>query len=185
MSWSLPFQAASQEPFAMAFGRGGLLAKQSLAPLALVLAVACGSASEEEKPAEDVEAKAAPAIDAAPEPPKSPITAAPASGTHLDGSGYGYKPQAGYVPRNPTGKTVELVLRSTPPGATASIDGQAIGVTPTFWSGPADQRAHDFTFVKEGHSMARYRFVATHSGVVHGNLSKLQPSDEEGEQPAK
>ena len=110
------------------------------------------------------------------EPLPSAITVAPSVGTHLDGDATGYRPR-GFQPKQEKGKTIELVLRSTPPGATASIDGRSIGVTPTFWSGRADQQAHEFTFVKDGHVMARYRVVATHSGVVHGTLSPLQATE--------
>jgi hypothetical protein len=116
-------------------------------------------------------------------PPPTAITTAPTAGTHLDGA-LGYQPR-GHVPKAAKGKTIELVLRSSPPGATASIDGREIGVTPTFWSGAADRRAHEFTFVKVGHTMARYRFVATHSGVVHGNLAKLQTNEEAAKAASK
>lgn len=115
--------------------------------------------------------------------PPSAITVAPPTGTHLDGA-LGYQPR-GHVPKATKGKTIELVLRSTPPGAIASIDGKEIGVTPTFWSGYGGHRARNFTFVKEGHTMARYRFVATHSGVVHGTLAKLQTSEEAEKASAK
>jgi hypothetical protein len=145
----------------------------------LTFAAACATSDEDSEAANASAQPIAeiPADAAEPaEPPPSAITVAPASGTHLDGA-LGYKPRGHSTPTI-KGKVVELVLRSTPPGATASIDGKEIGVTPTFWSGAADQRAHEFTFVKAGHSMARYRFVATHSGVVHGNLAKLQTSDE-------
>ncbi|MCP4447043.1 MAG: PEGA domain-containing protein [Myxococcales bacterium] len=111
------------------------------------------------------------------EPAPAAITVAPPTGTHLDGDTASYRPRD-YQLRKNKSKTIELVLRSSPPGATASIDGKAIGVTPTFWSGTADQRAHDFTFVKGGYTMARYRFVATHSGTVHGSLSPLQIREE-------
>lgn len=160
----------------------GMRASRILCPIAaafLLTFAACATSDEgsEATPASAQPSAAIPADAAAPvEPPPSAITVAPESGTHLDGA-LGYKPRGHSMPTI-KGKVVELVLRSTPPGATASIDGKEIGVTPTFWSGAADQRAHEFTFVKAGHSMARYRFVATHSGVVHGNLAKLQTSDE-------
>lgn len=152
----------------------------SLVPLALVCTVAaCATSADDGKE----EGATAPPVAIAladasvpAEPPPTAITTAPDTGTHLDGA-IGYQPR-GHQPRAANGKTIELVLRSSPPGATASIDGKEIGVTPTFWSGAADRRAHEFTFVKEGFTMARYRFVATHSGVVHGNLAKLQTSEE-------
>lgn len=154
-----------------------------VASIALSLAACATKDGAEEGPAASA-SKIEVANDAAQvaEPAPAAITSAPASGTHLDGTASGYRPR-GYVSPKQKGKTIELVLRSSPPGATASIDGKAIGVTPTFWSGKADQRSHEFTFVKDGHTMARYRFVATHSGVVHGSLSPLQKS-EEVEKPA-
>ena len=98
-------------------------------------------------------------------------------GTHIDGDGIGYRPagqpeRAGPSPRNKK-KAIDLVLRSSPPGAIAAIDGKPIGSTPTFWSGAADGRPHEYTFTKKGYSMARYRFVSTQSGVVHGSLKAL------------
>ncbi len=149
-----------------------------IASLVLAFACACANSDDAAESEETAQPSAATPEDAgAPAVPlPNAITVAPAAGTHLDGT-LGYQP-LGHVPKASKGKTIELVLRSTPPGATASIDGKEIGVTPTFWSGSADQRAHEFTFIKPGHTMARYRFVATHSGVVHGKLAKLQTRDE-------
>jgi hypothetical protein len=115
---------------------------------------------------------------------------APLTGTHLDSAVSTYRPSAAYQPRPPlprkaTGKTIELVLRSTPSGAIASIDGKAIGSTPTFWQGIADGHPHEYTFTKEGYSMARYRFVAIQSGVVHSSLSALVINDESEEAPGE
>ena len=127
--------------------------------------------------------------DAAIASPGQPVPAAPLTGMHLDSATSSYRP-SGYPPRpllphRSQGKTVELVLRSTPPGAVASIDGKAIGTTPTFWQGIADGRAHEYTFTKKGYSMARYRFVVTQSGVVHGSLAALvitsEPEDDTGD----
>lgn len=136
-------------------------------------------AAQEAKPSQAPPADS----DAAPEsPPDTPVPSAPLTGTHLDGASTAYRP-ATYPPtahRRPPakGKTIELVLRSTPPGATASIDGKPIGSTPTFWRGVADGQPHEYTFTKKGYSMARYRFVATQSGVVHGSLAALVISNE-------
>ena len=142
----------------------------------LVPALACATKDEAADPILPQEPLvAAPADASTPDEPAVPssIPVPQPTGTHLDGDAIGYQPR-GYLPRAAAkGKVIELVLRSSPPGAMASIDGKAIGATPTFWSGTADQRAHEFTFVKEGHTMARYRFVATHSGVVHGSLLPL------------
>ncbi|MBL4635201.1 MAG: PEGA domain-containing protein [Kofleriaceae bacterium] len=144
---------------------------------ALGTLVQCGGESEnaDTKAAEASAelAKAAPA-EKAPIPVEKTLPPLPETGTHLDGSG-NYTPLIPKTSRGkePKGTTIDLILRSSPPGATASIDGKVIGVTPTFWSGQAGHKNHDFTFVKEGYSMARYRFVAVKSGVVHASLSPL------------
>jgi len=68
---------------------------------------------------------------------------------------------------------LELLLRSTPPGARAEVDGKPVGVTPVLYRAPRDGKARQFTFVRAGYSMARYRFVPTRSGIVHGTLDAL------------
>ncbi len=68
---------------------------------------------------------------------------------------------------------IELTLRSTLPGAIASVDGQPVGPTPAYWSGPKNSIAREFTFTLPGYALARYRFVPTRSGVVHGTLHRL------------
>jgi hypothetical protein len=92
----------------------------------------------------------------------------PASGRHLDDD----------VPRtavqhqksNRPAKPIDVVLKSTPAGAMAAVDGSPIGYTPTLWQGDADGREHDFTFEKPGHTLAHYRFIPIASGVVHARL---------------
>ncbi len=153
-------------------------------PWGLLALIAMGSMlnckSNESSAAEEPVQPALPQVspDAQPAPLPSP-PAAPL-GTHLDGTGAQYNPSAGHAQRlNLAKKTIELTLRSSPPGAIASIDGKRIGITPTFWSGQAGHQSHDFTFVKAGYAMARYRFVATKSGIVHGSLTPLVPSEAE------
>ena len=70
-------------------------------------------------------------------------------------------------------RTVEIVLRSSPPGAVAAVDGVLIGPTPTYWESEFDGHSHDFTFVMPGHSLARYRFVPVSNGTVHAKLARL------------
>jgi hypothetical protein len=117
--------------------------------------------------------------DAAPAP-EAPAASkpAPTTGTHLDTSTSTYQPrsfQPTSITKRETAKTIELILRSTPPGATASIDGKPIGITPTYWRGVADGKSHEYTFTLDGYAMARYRFVSTQSGVIHGTLTSLLP----------
>lgn len=77
-------------------------------------------------------------------------------------------------------RTLEITLRSTPPGATAAVDGKVVGPTPAFWRGKATGRSREFTFVLGDHAMARYRFVPTTSGVVHATLKPLLRDDDAG-----
>jgi hypothetical protein len=152
----------------------------ALSTISLVLGATCVSCSDSDKaPASQKGAGAATlGFDAAPPAPAPTLPAAPLTGTHIDDHDDGYRPAA-YQParpstlRGPQHKDIELVLRSSPPGAIASIDGRAIGNTPTFWHGAADGKPHEYTFTKKGYSMARYRFVSTQSGVVHGSLKAL------------
>lgn len=91
------------------------------------------------------------------------------------------------TPRRPTRplRFVQLTLRSTPPGATVYLDGERIGVTPTFWEGDVDARPRDFTFTLSGHVTVRYRFVPISSGVVHPRLEKLSTvTHDAGPEPA-
>ena len=111
--------------------------------------------------------QAAPA-DATPAPPPDdaePLDVAPA-----------WRP-----PTEPTNRarTLEITLRSTPPGAIAAVDGKVIGATPTFWRGKTTGRDREFTFVLADHAMARYRFVPTTSGVVHATLKPLVRDDDD------
>ncbi len=97
----------------------------------------------------------------------------PASGMHLDDDGSGATRPA--RPRNHASRPVEVTLRSTPSGAMAAVDGVQVGLTPTYWFGDADGREHEFTFVRPGRAVARYRFVPVQSGLVH---ARLEPADD-------
>jgi hypothetical protein len=72
------------------------------------------------------------------------------------------------------GRPIEIILRSSPPGAVVAVDGLAIGPTPSIWKGFADASAHEFSFVLPGYAVARYRFVPTRSGFVHGQLEPIK-----------
>src|SRR5262245_57389362 len=90
-------------------------------------------------------------------------------------------------PRRPARPTrfIQPNLRSTPPGATVYLDGERVGVTPTFWEGDVDSRPRDFTFTRPGHETVRYRFVPITSGTIHPRLKKLlaEPVDAGPEAP--
>ena len=85
----------------------------------------------------------------------------------------------------PSGNTghshpIEVTLRSTPPGATAAVDGTVVGTTPAYWGGDADGREHEFTFDLKGFALARYRFVPVTSGVVHARLDPITEETDAG-----
>jgi hypothetical protein len=90
---------------------------------------------------------------------------------HLDTGGKGaWKPRRG---KAAPPRILRLTLRTSPPGAMAHVDGTPIGVTPTYWEGPATGKPRDFVFTLRDHAMARYRFVPVTDGIVHGQLRKL------------
>ncbi len=98
----------------------------------------------------------------------------PSSGLHLDDDGRrtvtsGDRSRA----KNREKRPIDVILRSSPPGARVSVDGAPIGTTPAYWFGDADGREHEFTFVMPRHAMARYRFVPLTSGVVHARLEPV------------
>lgn len=101
----------------------------------------------------------------------------PASGFHLDQAPTA-RPGARAATRDR--KPGQLLLRSTPAGAVAAVDGVIIGRTPVLWEGALDGEAHEFTFAMAGHALARYRFVPVTSGVVHGTLVKLTDDRDAG-----
>ncbi len=107
----------------------------------------------------------------------------PASGFHLD-------PDVGDAPRpaGPRGardrKIVQLLLRSTPPGAMAAVDGVRVGPTPVLWEGLAAGDPREFTFVLPGHALARYQFVPITDGIVHGTLARIPDDERTPELPA-
>jgi hypothetical protein len=80
-------------------------------------------------------------------------------------------PQARFKNRPP--RPIDIMLRSTPPGAMAAVDGVQVGYTPAYWYGESDGREHEFTFVRANHAVARYRFVPIQSGTVHVRLEPV------------
>jgi len=119
------------------------------------------------------------ARDGGPASPPEPGTSSAASEFHLDGANIEYE-GARRDARPRKGRPIELVLRSTPSGAIAAIDGVTIGPTPGMWQGSTDGRPREFTFVLPGYSIARYRFIPMQSGVVHGTLGRLKSEPDAG-----
>ena len=95
----------------------------------------------------------------------------PSSGLHLDDDGAGVARPV--RPKNRPTRPIDVVLKSSPTGATAAVDGVQVGLTPAFWFGESDGREHEFTFVLRGYAVARYRFVPVSSGVVHARLEHV------------
>lgn len=125
-------------------------------------------------PPDEPETPPPPSLDAARQPSESQPAPASSSGEpdyHLDPDPVSSAPLA--RPRARRARNVELVLRSTPAGAAAAVDGQPIGKTPTFWIGTTDGRPREFTFALPGYAVARYRFVPATNGVVHATLRQL------------
>jgi hypothetical protein len=100
------------------------------------------------------------------------------SGMHLDDDTGARVAQASLTPH--AAHPIDVTLRSTPTGARAIVDGTFVGTTPAFWSGEADGHEHEFTFVLEGHALARYRFVPVASGVVHARLEPIADEADAG-----
>lgn len=125
----------------------------------------------------------------APPPPPTlvaPVDAAPPDGStalpdtdpsmHLDPDDtetYESSEPGPAQPRARSRRILELLLRSTPPGATAIVDGRVIGTTPTYWEGEFTGHEREFTFVLPGHTLARYRFVPIQNGIVHARLTPV------------
>jgi hypothetical protein len=113
-------------------------------------------------------------VDAAPEPARTPLPAYdPASGYHLDDAEGGTEARRPDRAAPRERRYLQLMLKSTPSGAIAAVDGKVLGRTPLFWEGEFTGREREFTFVLPGYSMARYRFVPVQDGFVHGRLEKV------------
>lgn len=157
----------------------------SLAPAALAASAAliAGCKGGEEKAATSPPPPVtAVTLDAgAPPPPDAGVTALPTfdpgSGFHLDEAPV-VRPSARTPARDR--KVVQILLRSTPTGAIAAVDGVRLGSTPVLWEGVLDGQPHEFTFVAAGHALARYRFVPVTGGIVHGTLTKLTSDRDAG-----
>ena len=130
----------------------------------LVLAAIAGCSGKSRAPAPSavpMDAAAARPLDPVPSDQPTPVRDDPR------------RPQPSTHPAHP----IDVILRSTPNGADAAVDGLPLGPTPAYWSGMADGHEHEFTFVLPGHAVARYRFVPITSGVIHARLERI-PSDE-------
>jgi hypothetical protein len=73
-----------------------------------------------------------------------------------------------------------LTLRSSPPGAAASVDGRLVGTTPVRWEMEDDSRTHEFSFLLTGHAPWRLRFSPARDGVIHATLEPLPEGPDAG-----
>lgn len=104
------------------------------------------------------------------------------SGMHLDDDVGGRPVSPPAMPNRP-GRPIDVTLRSSPPGARVSVDGQPLGNTPNYWSGLADGHEHEFLFTLPRHAIARYRFVPVSSGVIHARLDPIAEDVDAGVPP--
>ncbi|HSR96892.1 MAG TPA: PEGA domain-containing protein [Kofleriaceae bacterium] len=165
-----------------------------MARAASYLVVASGARSALVAPA--ALAALALACSSKPEPPRAeprpgePARAEPTGSSVAPPADPGEPPRVDRDPAPPTARPaqartrpIDIVLRSSPAGATAAVDGVPIGPTPTYWSGEANGHEHEFTFVLPGYAFARYRFVPITSGIVHARLEVLTDDTDAGVPP--
>jgi hypothetical protein len=106
----------------------------------------------------------------------------PSAAMHLD-EDVGSRPVPPPSGPNRPGRPIDVTLRSSPPGARVSVDGQPLGNTPAYWSGMADGHEHEFLFTLPKHAIARYRFVPVASGVIHARLDPIAEDVDAGVAP--
>jgi len=141
------------------------------AALALVACSACTGKSKEAPPSPP---QTVVILDAAVDGISSIGSYDPGSGAHLDDD---VPAKPAKPDRSKPAQTIDIMLRSSPPGAHVMVDGTPAGTTPTLWVGDANGREHEFTFALPGFAVARYRFVPVTSGVVHARLDRVQSDD--------
>lgn len=116
--------------------------------------------------------------------PPPPVTSAPGDAGNVPSLGP-YEPagtqDVGKRPNKPrTARTIDIVLRSSPPGAGVYVGAEYVGTTPTIWSGEPASEPVEFLFVKPHHAPARYKFIPITSGLVHGRLEPLAVNSVDG-----
>ncbi len=129
----------------------------------------------------------------APPPAPAPLTP-PADASSVDGitTITGYDPASGMhldddnpnrtQPKRPmrNGTPIGILLKSTPSGAAAFVDGEYVGDTPHYWSGIADGSTHEFAFAKANYALARFSIVPISSGTLHPTLERVGEAPGDG-----
>ncbi|MFN0253146.1 MAG: hypothetical protein ACKV2T_40105 [Kofleriaceae bacterium] len=116
--------------------------------------------------------------------PPAPVTP-PSDASVIDGiTSFGSPDPNAHVDEDPSvprvarpanrraGRPIEILLRSSPSGAMASVDGLQVGPTPTYWVGETGAE-HEFTFSLPKHALARYRFFPVQTGTLHARLDPV------------
>jgi hypothetical protein len=146
------------------------MGRDRLAIAACLVLASCRSKGDPAPPAVAVDAGSAAAT-----APAHGITELPAydpdAGMHLDRDER--EPVAPTARPRGRGRTLGILLRSSPGGAIAAVDGQPVGPTPTYWEGEFTGGEREFTFTLAGYAVARYRFVPITGGVVYGHLEAI------------
>lgn len=119
----------------------------------------------------------------------------PADAATIDGiTSFGTPDPNAHVDEDPTGppvarpankrpgRQIEILLRSSPSGAMASVDGLQVGPTPTYWIGETGAE-HEFTFSLSKHALARYRFFPIATGTLHARLDPVANDVDAGVPP--
>ena len=154
-----------------------LCLRSAVAFVCVAAAAGCSSPAEGEPPPRPA-AAAPPPVAEAPAPDPDPADAGPAEEDSPDAlSGAGLRREYGPKPP-PVREWIEITLRSTPPGATVSVDGALVGTTPTFWRGRKVPAAREFRFRLDRHQPAEFRFVPVRSGVLHPTLTATGSDDD-------
>jgi hypothetical protein len=141
----------------------------------IVLLAACSGGDDPPAAPPPQPTLVAPVDAAAPDGSTQILSFDPSSGMHLDDDPAMPIRSGGPSPRSR--RTIEVLLRSSPPGATAVVDGQLVGTTPTYWEGEFTGREREFSFVLRDHALARYSFVPISNGIVHARLTRILPGE--------
>jgi PEGA domain-containing protein len=75
----------------------------------------------------------------------------------------------------PARPKLHLLLRSTPAGANAAIDGRPVGTTPVTSDIDGDGKTHEFSFSLPGYLLWQVKFPPVKDGVIHATMRPIGP----------